>query len=192
MKNKPFFLMTLLTASVLLLLIANSCQTESNTLQIRIGDLYFKPDKIELKAGDEVKIELVNEGKFVHEFMVGRGVKMEGNEGENHEELHDHSEGKAEASEVEHEHHKGGHEAHIGMSKSFEKDFFEGINVVAQTENGAEFMRVPRHGTMVTLKPEGRATLTFKIPSDRKGEWEMACFVPGHYEAKMMGHIIVK
>lgn len=44
---------------------------------------------------------------------------------------------------------------------------------------------------MVMLKPEGKATLTFKIPSDRKGEWEMACFVPGHYEAKMKGKIII-
>lgn len=131
-----------------------------------------------LKAGQEAKIELINEGKIEHEFMVGRGVKMEEDENETHEGMH-------EALEVEHEHHEGLHEAQVGKSKRFEKDFFEGIEVVAQTENGAKFMDIPGHGTMVTLEPEDKATLTFKVPTDRKGEWEMACFVLGHYEADM-------
>ncbi|MBI2486775.1 MAG: hypothetical protein HYW01_07430 [Deltaproteobacteria bacterium] len=82
------------------------------------------------------------------------------------------------------------HSAHTGMSKSFEKDFFEGIKV-AYTEEGGKFMKIPGHGTMVTLKPGGRATLTFTPPTDRKGEWITACFVPGHYEAKMKEKVII-
>jgi len=81
--------------------------------------------------------------------------------------------------------------AHIGMSRGFEKDFFEGVKIVAETGDGAELTRVPGHGTMVTHKPEGKATLTFKVPADRKGEWQMACFVPGRYEAKMKGKVII-
>lgn len=183
--KKSYFLKILLVVSTLSLLIACSRQAESNTVPITIGDLYFKPDTIELKAGHEVKIELVNQGKIEHEFMVGRGVKMEKDEDESHN-----HEGNHEALEGAHKDQEGNQGAHEG--KRFETDFFEGIEVVAQTENGAEFMYVPGHGTMVMLKPEGKATLTFKTPSDRKGEWEMACFVPGHYEAKMRGKIIIK
>lgn len=41
-------------------------------------------------------------------------------------------------------------------------------------------MKVSGHGIMVRLKPESRATITFTVPADRKGKWQMACFVPGH------------
>ena len=190
--KKALILMTLLPAYVLLVLIANSCQPESNTVKIIIGDLYFDPETIQLKADQEVKIELINEGKIEHEFMVGHGVKMEQENDDTNEEMHENNEAKQQNSEVEHGIHEKMHHEHAGISGGFKKDFFEVIKVLAQTELGAEFMEVPGHGTMVTLKPESKAILTFKVPNDRKGEWEMACFVPGHYEAKMKGKIIVK
>lgn len=171
--KQTFFMITLFAfvASADLCLPAYSSQDEPNTIQIRIGEFYLKPEIVQLKAGQAVNIRLVNEGKLEHEFMVGQGVKME---------------------EGEHEHSKTTHEIHWAMSRRFERDFFEGIDVAVQTENGANFMKVPGHGTMVTLKPQGKATLKFKVPTYRKGEWIMACFMPGHYEAKMSGKVIVK
>src|SRR3990172_5754753 len=74
--KKAFFLMTLLGVSALLVQISNSSQTDSNTIQIIIGDFYFKPKTIQLRAGQQVKIELINEGKLEHEFMVGRGLRQ--------------------------------------------------------------------------------------------------------------------
>jgi uncharacterized cupredoxin-like copper-binding protein len=181
--KRTFFILTLFVASAPFALTVYSSQDASNTVQIKVGEFYFKPETVQLKAGQEVKIELVNEGKIEHEFMVGRGVKTEQGEHEMHEAMHNAS---------EYEHSEGMHEMHGEMSKRFEKNFFDGIDVVAQTKNGAEFMRVPGHGTMVGLKPQGKATLTFKVPTDRKGEWMMACFMPGHYEAMMKGKVIVK
>ncbi len=67
----------LLMVSLGFLLVA--CQpaaAPSGAIQIRMGDFYFKPDTIRLKAGQEVRIELVNEGKIPHEFMIGREVEM--------------------------------------------------------------------------------------------------------------------
>lgn len=162
--KRAFFILTLCVAFDLLALKVYSSQETSNTLQIKVGDFYFKPETVQLKGGQKVKIELVNEGKHDHEFMVGRGVMTE----------------------------QGEHEMHGEMSKRFEKNFFDGIEVVAQTNKGAEFMSVPGHGTMVALKPQGKATLTFKVPTDRKGEWIMACFMLGHYETMMKGKVIVK
>ncbi len=188
--RRTLIVLVLLGVSALFMLITCSRQTESNAVKIRISEFSFKPETVQLKAGQGVKIELVNEGKIDHEFMVGRGVKME--EGEAHEGMSKLSEEKQETPELEHEHHEGMREAQGGMSRGFEKDFFEGIDVVAQTEDGAEFMKVSDHGTMVALKPQSKVTLTFKVPTNRKGDWEMACFVPGHYEAKMKGKIIIK
>ena len=89
------------------------------------------------------------------------------------------------------ESHEEMHAAHA-MSGGFQKDFFEGIDVTVQNEDGAEFMRMPDHGTMILLQPHGKAVINFTVPKDRNGIWEMACFVPGHYEARMKGNIIVR
>jgi uncharacterized cupredoxin-like copper-binding protein len=181
--EKSNFFIILLVVSNLSLLLACSRQTEPNTIEIRAGEFSFQPGTIQLKAGRQVRIELINEGNIEHEFMVGREVKLEENENGTHE-------GMPEAVEVGHEHRDGSHGAHARMSRRFEKDFFQGI-VVNHTEKEADFIRVPGHGTMVILKPNGKATITFKLPTDRKGQWEMACFVGGHYEADMKGLIII-
>lgn len=38
----------------------------------------------------------------------------------------------------------------------------------------------------------GTAYLTFTIPEDRKGEWEIGCFIPRHYERGMGAKFIVE
>ena len=200
--KRPLTLIILLSVSFLLLLAACKRHDESNTIQIMTGDFYFKPAAIELKAGQEIKIELVNEGNIEHEFMVGRGVKTEDTHA--HGEMHEGMEENNETSEMGHEHNgemhhpegmqdmQGMNSAHAGASRGFDEDFFSVIDVKSETENGAEFMRMPGHGTMVLLKPHGKAIITFTVPTDRIGEWEMACFIPGHYEAMMRGKVIVK
>src|SRR3989337_2461282 len=96
--KKAFFLMTLLGVSALLVQISNSSQTDSNTIQIIIGDFYFKPKTIQLRAGQQVKIELINEGKLEHEFMAGRGLKTEEGKDETHKGMHEANEEKQETS----------------------------------------------------------------------------------------------
>jgi len=174
-------LSTLLIVFVLLTFITVLSRAESNTIQITVGDFYFRPQTIQIRGGQEVRINLINEGKIEHEFMIGRGVEG----GKSHMEM-------STEHEREHSHLEKADNLHSDVSKRFEKDFFEGVEVVARTEGGAKFMSVPGHGTMVRLKPESRATIAFTVPTDRKGRWQMACFLPGHYEAKMKGEIIVK
>jgi len=63
---------------VLALVGCQPAQPASPTVvQIQMGDFYFKPDTVRLKAGQQARIEIVNEGKLEHELMVGReaGVK---------------------------------------------------------------------------------------------------------------------
>ncbi len=82
----------------------------------------------------------------------------------------------------------GGHGA---SGKGFREDFFEGLHL-DRTLRGATFAVVPGHGTMFTLEPGGLATLRFRVPEERRGEWMVGCFVPGHFEAGMKGVLRVE
>lgn len=46
-------------------------------IRVVIGEFYFTPKVIQLKAGERVTIVFTNRGKIDHEFMAGRKVKME-------------------------------------------------------------------------------------------------------------------
>lgn len=127
----------------------------SGGTRLAMGEFYFKPGTVTLQAGQQVTIELVNEGAIEHEFMVGRDVHREDNRPE-----------------------------------GYKHDFFAGVDI-HYTIEGGELERKPGHGTEIELKPGGRAVLTFTVPADRVGEWEIGCFVPGHYEAGMKGKLVV-
>lgn len=130
-------------------------------IQVRMGEFYFKPEVVRVKAGQEVRIDFVNDGKIVHEFMAGREVEM-----------------------------------HEGKAETFEKDFFKGMDVKQMgqhMESGSmKGMEAADHGMEVELQGGERASLSFTVPTDRNGEWEIGCFVPGHYEAGMKGKLIVE
>jgi uncharacterized cupredoxin-like copper-binding protein len=174
------------------LFVSSSCskQKESNTIRIEMGDFYFKPETIRLKAGQQINLELINLGKLEHEFMVGRKVEKEQNI--NNKEMNHNHTSKEEASNNEQNHNEVSEQnekTHLHTA-SFETNFFDGINVVPTIKRG-KFIKMPGHGTMLILEPKGTATMSFYVSPDYKGEWEIACFIPGHYEAKMMGKIIV-
>ncbi len=128
----------------------------NSTITVELGDFYFKPTRLELPAGQTVTLQLVNQGKVEHEFMVGQEV-----------------------------------EQHEGKPEGFEHDFFADVKVTYTVEKG-KVEQEEEHGFEVELEPGGKATLTFTVPADRKGEWEIGCFVPGHYEAGMKGTLIVR
>lgn len=83
-------------------------------------------------------------------------------------------------SPIEHEFMAGRDPMTMG---GYTTDLFKGIDVQAKggtTEHGGHSggfeLKVPPH--------MGRAELTFVVP-DRKGSYEIGCFLPGHYEAGM-------
>lgn len=193
--KKTFLYMSVLTLLLLLVTVAYSSNTDVYTTQIKMGDFYFNPETIYLSPGQYVKLEFINEGKLEHEFMVGRIVTTEGKEEKQEISIskHKHPEGMHEKHEEKHEPGEDkqirNNVTHVHTA-SFINQFFEGIDVEHSVER-AKFMEVPGHGTMLMLQPGGNATLSFKVPDNRKGEWETACFVPGHYEAKMKGKLII-
>lgn len=47
-------------------------------------------------------------------------------------------------------------------------------------------------GLIIEVAPGGTVTLQLAVPAGATGTWEMACFVPGHYQAGMKKALIVK
>lgn len=88
------------------------------------------------------------------------------------------------------------HEFMAGSGPSdgdFEVDLFGGIDVTIGPEAppAHEHAHGEEHGTMVMVPVGSRMTMSFVLPSDRRGEWEIACFVGDHYERGMKGTLTV-
>jgi uncharacterized cupredoxin-like copper-binding protein len=47
-------------------------------------------------------------------------------------------------------------------------------------------------GLIIEVAPGGAVTLRLAVPADATGTWEMACFVPGHYQAGMRKALTIK
>jgi uncharacterized cupredoxin-like copper-binding protein len=107
-------------------------------VRIEVDDtMRFSPATWEARAGEPIRIILVNKGKVDHELVIGSEKEI-----------------MAHAKEMANPNAKGHH-----------------------------------HTNEISAKPGQQAELvwTFKEP----GEYAMACFEPGHYEAGMKGVINV-
>jgi len=47
-------------------------------------------------------------------------------------------------------------------------------------------------GVIIEVAPGAAVTVRLTVPADATGTWEMACFVPGHYQAGMKAALTVK
>ncbi|MDD9979548.1 MAG: plastocyanin/azurin family copper-binding protein [Boseongicola sp.] len=43
----------------------------SRTIEVRMGEMYFEPSAIDVKAGETIRFVVINEGDAVHEFNIG-------------------------------------------------------------------------------------------------------------------------
>lgn len=43
----------------------------SRTIEVRMGEMYFEPNSIEVKPGETIRFVVINEGDAVHEFNLG-------------------------------------------------------------------------------------------------------------------------
>lgn len=44
------------------------------TVEITLGDMYYEPDSVQVKAGETVRFVLKNEGALLHEFSLGNAA----------------------------------------------------------------------------------------------------------------------
>ncbi|MGE0160814.1 MAG: cupredoxin domain-containing protein [Gemmatimonadales bacterium] len=154
-------------------------------IEVDMRDYAFAPAPLRIPAGQPVTLVFTNTGNVEHEFMAGRrpangdfevdlfeGVAVETGTApaDDHGATpHDHPTDAAPHDHTDsgaaHDHADAGATAHD------------------HTADG--------HGTMVQAEVGGRVTMSFTLPADRRGEWEMACFLPRHYERGMHGVLTV-
>jgi uncharacterized cupredoxin-like copper-binding protein len=117
-----------------------------------------------LPAGKTVGLHVHNEGKILHELVIGRGtIKYE---------------------EV------GGKKQPAG----YETNLFEEVDADLFFYYGTEKIEVEEAKFGEIAVPAGARDLwiRFQVPADLKGEWEIGCFVEGHYEAGMKAKLVIE
>ncbi len=118
--------------------IAGDAKSAKRTISIVMTDnMRFTPDKIDVKQGETIKIVLKNEGKMLHEFVIGTK-----------KELDEHAALMLKFPNMEHDEP---YMAHVPVGKT------------------------------------GEIIWTF----NRAGEFDFACLIAGHYQAGMVGKILV-
>lgn len=137
-------------------------------VEVDMYDFYFatpqggKNPTIRVPAGKTIGLHIHNEGGIVHELMIGRKVKME---------------------EME----EGKPHGYVEMlTTTVPADVFFYYGQAKAEVGGALFEELE-------VEPGIKDVwLRLTIPVGMKGEWEIGCFVPGHYEAGMKTTLIVE
>jgi uncharacterized cupredoxin-like copper-binding protein len=118
--------------------IAGDAKAVKRTVRLTMSDaMRFTPDKIEVKQGETVRIVVRNDGKQLHEFVIGT-----------QKELEEHAALMVKFPNMEHDEP---YMAHVKASKT------------------------------------GEIIWNF----NRAGDFDFACLIAGHYQAGMVGKIVV-
>lgn len=73
------------------------------------------------------------------------------------------------------------------------EDFFHDVDVTVEPDDAVvEDDHDDHAGFMLLLEPGDRVEVTFTVPEDKVGEWEIGCFEPGHYDAGMHAALTVE
>ncbi|MDH3943665.1 MAG: cupredoxin domain-containing protein [Anaerolineae bacterium] len=183
--------------AALLMLLTTACGgggPEEVEITINMSEFAYSPDTIELKVGQVVTINLVNDGTLEHEIMFGRNVNMvedvaSGFEMDFFEMTGVEPEGMMNMTmgddmDMEHEDDHDDDHADEEMDHDME-----------DMDHDMEAMDEHAHsGYMTTVGTETTtATITFTVTEDMVGEWEFGCFLQEgtHYAAGMHGTLIV-
>jgi uncharacterized cupredoxin-like copper-binding protein len=119
--------------------IAGETKAVTRTVEFRMNDrMRFTPDRLEVRQGDTLKLVLKNDGKVMHEFVLGTK-----------KELDEHAALMLKFPDMEHDEP---YMAHVAPGKT------------------------------------GQIIWTF----NRAGDFDFACLIAGHYQAGMVGKVIVR
>lgn len=119
--------------------IAGDARAVSRTVDIVMGDeMRFKPDRIEVREGQTLRLVVRNRGQLLHEIVIGTPAELDA--------------------------HAALMKKHPGM------------------EHDEPYM--------AHVNPGQRGEIVWRF--NRAGEFSFACLIPGHYEAGMVGQLIVR
>jgi uncharacterized cupredoxin-like copper-binding protein len=134
------------------------------TVQVEMGDSFYKPETIQVKAGETVRFVIKNKGEFLHEFNIGTAA-MHATHQKEMAMMMDH--GMLTATGVNKDMANMDHSKMPGM---------EGHSMKHDDPNS------------VLVDPGQTKELTWKFTKD--ASLEFACNMPGHYESGMVGKVV--
>lgn len=134
----------------------------SRTIEVIMGDNYFEPETISVRAGETVLFVVRNDGEFLHEYNIGTAAMH----AEHQEEM---------TTMMEH-----GMLTPTGIDRETTK-----------MEHGTNGMSANVHDdpNSVLVEPGQTEEVVWKFAAAT--ELEFACNVPGHYQAGMVGRLSV-
>jgi plastocyanin len=141
-----------------------SQKPEPVIITIDMTEYAFTPNRLDLKVGQQVTLNLVNNGQIAHEIMFGRGVEMMNGV-------------------------PAGYQMDLFMQAGVEPEVM-GVMEEGEHMSGHQ----SHSGFMILLNESGEsATVTFTVTDQMLGEWEIGCFEQDgvHYTAGMIGTLIV-
>ncbi|RPI25558.1 MAG: hypothetical protein EHM70_19930 [Chloroflexota bacterium] len=162
MRRLIFCLFLILT--IAWLTACSKAPTEPVIYTLEMTEYAFEPSSIELKVGQPVIIEVVNNGTIEHEAMFGRDVviTMDRPDGYHHDMF-----------------------AESGVQPQMEGNQPE-MDMSEHGHGASSFM-------LTLPEPGDSATIAFIPTEDMVGEWEIGCFVQDgvHYDAGMKATLTV-
>ena len=137
------------------------------TIEIKIGDLYFEPSRIDVKNGETIRFILKNEGLVLHEFNLGKAAA--------------HVQHQKEMVEM----FKSGYLTAMKVNDA-EHD-------MAGMEGDMHGMSMPsmNHSDANSVLIEPGQTKELVWTFSKTVGLQFACNVPGHYQKGMVGQIAI-
>lgn len=138
----------------------------SRTVEITLGDMYYEPASVQVKAGETVRFVLKNEGSLLHEFSLGDAA------------MH------------------GEHQQHMLMMQQMGMIGENGIMPMDHSKMGQGMAGMDHgkmthdDPNTVMIAPGKSAELTWTF--SKATGLEFACNLPGHYQAGMVGNLEVQ
>ncbi|MFG0381035.1 plastocyanin/azurin family copper-binding protein [Pseudomonas sp. zbq_18] len=136
------------------------------TVEITLGDMYYEPASVQVKAGETVRFVLKNEGSLLHEFSLGDAAM--------------HAE----------------HQQHMLMMQQMGMIGENGIVPMDHSKMGHDMAGMDHgkmahdDPNTVMIAPGKSAELTWTF--SKATGLEFACNLPGHYQAGMVGNLEVQ
>lgn len=136
------------------------------TVEITLGDMYYEPASLQVKAGETVRFVLKNTGSLLHEFNLGDAAM--------------HARHQQEMLKMQ----QMGMLTPTGMNM---KHDMAGMDM-AGMDHGAMMKHDDPNSVLVEPGKTAELTWTFTQATGL----EFACNIPGHYQAGMVGKVEVK
>ena len=135
----------------------------TRTVEIKLGEMYFEPESIDVKPGETVRFVIHNSGSLLHEFNLGSAAMHAGHQKEMQQMM------------------DAGMLTPTGMQHD--------MSQMDHSKMGHGQMKLDDPNS-VLIEPGKTAELTWTF--SQATSLEFACNIPGHYQAGMVGKLTVK